>query len=272
MSRSVPNSAASSSRRRGPSIDCINLGLQLGGVQILQDINLHLESGKVHCIIGPNGGGKTSFIRSLLGQMPHSGTVETISLQEDNPVIGYLPQLLDFDKTLPVTVSDFMAIVCNGLRPAFAGLGKQPRQHIEAALARVGFHANVHTRLGSLSGGERQRVLFAQALIPEPSLLVLDEPMNNMDQAGEQRYLELIEELKESGVTILWIAHDLTQVKRYADTVTCINRSVVFHGQPEECLAQLETGDLFHLATRRASPDEKMPSASSTQSGGGAST
>ena len=250
------NRVAHAPRRRGPSIECIDLGLELGGVQILHDINLNLEAGKVHCIIGPNGGGKTCFIRSLLGQMPHSGTVETISLEEDEPVVGYLPQLLDFDKTLPVTVSDFMAIVCNGLRPAFAGLGKKPKQLIKAALERVGFAGNVKTRLGSLSGGERQRVLFAQTLIPEPALLVLDEPMNNMDLAGEKRYLELIQELVAEGVTILWIAHDLNQVKQYADTVTCINRTVVFHGPPAECLAQLESGELFHLATRRATADE----------------
>lgn len=270
MSQSGATSSAPSSGRRGPSIECIDLGLQLGGVQILQDINLKLEAGKVHCVIGPNGGGKTSFIRSLLGQMPHTGSVETISLQEDEPVIGYLPQLLDFDKTLPVTVSDFMAIACNGLRPAFTGLGKQARQRIEAALGRVGFHANVHTRLGSLSGGERQRVLFAQALIPEPALLVLDEPMNNMDQAGEKRYLELIQELKGTGVTILWIAHDLSHVRQYADTVTCINRTVIFHGPPDECLAQLDTGELFHLATRRAAPDATIAPASGSNSGKGA--
>ncbi len=250
MTQSAAKQTAPTSR--GPSIHCIDLGLQLGGVEILRAINLKLEAGKIHCIIGPNGGGKTCFIRSLLGQMPHTGMVETISLQDDEPVIGYLPQLLDFDKTLPVTVSDFMAIVCNGLRPAFAGLGQQPRQLIAAALERVGFVANVNTRLGSLSGGERQRVLFAQALIPEPSLLVLDEPMNNMDQAGEKRYLELIKNLAADGVTILWIAHDLNQVRQYADTVTCINQTVVFHGSPAECLDQLNTGDLFHLATKRA--------------------
>lgn len=234
---------------KGPSIHCRNLGLSLGGEQILKDIDLQVDAGSIHCLIGPNGGGKTSLIRCLLGQMSHTGTVE---MQAEQAVVtGYVPQTLDFDKALPVTVHDFMAIVCNGMRPAFTGLTKRAEEQAEQALQQVGLEGKRKTRLGSLSGGERQRVLVAQALIPGPSLLILDEPMNNMDRRGEQLLLALIRNLADRGVTIVWIAHDLGQVRDTADKLTCVNRSVVFSGPPAGFLDSMEAHELFHLATGR---------------------
>ena len=232
---------------KGPSIHCRNLGLRLGGEQILHDIDLTIEAGSIHCLIGPNGGGKTSLVRCLLGQMSHTGDVELQS--EQSIVTGYVPQFLDFDKALPVTVLDFMAIVCNGWRPAFTGLTSAAREQAEQALQRVGLEGRRKTRLGSLSGGERQRVLVAQALIPEPSFLVLDEPMNNMDRGGEENLLELIGSLAKQGVTIVWIAHDLGQVKEMADKLSCINRTIVYSGPPAEFLDSMQAHELFHLAT-----------------------
>src|SRR5690606_9971714 len=95
------------------------------------------------------------------------------------------------------------------------------------------------------SGGERQRVLFAQALIPPPALLVLDEPMTAMDEVGAERFLVVIKELAASGVTVLWIAHDLAQVRAVADAVTCLNRSVLFSGRPADVLAEIDAAALF---------------------------
>ena len=227
----------------GPTITFDSVNLKLSGNEILSNVNLAIEPGTIHCLIGPNGGGKTSLIRCLLGQMPHTGTI-SVDWKKDE-IIGYVPQLLDFDKTLPISVTDFMSMVCQIYRPAFTGLGKRHRVRADAALERVGLSGKGKARLGSLSGGERQRVLFAQALIPEPSLLVLDEPMTSMDEVGEDIFVAVIKHLAEEGVTIVWVAHDLAKVRATADRVSCVNRTILFNGPPAEVLPEGQADVLF---------------------------
>ncbi len=253
----------------GPSIQCRQLNLTLSGIEILSAIDLTIRAGEIHCVIGPNGGGKTSFVRSLLGQMPHSGDVEFTWESTDTPksktctktctktsqhTIGYVPQFLDFDKSLPISVYDFMAMICNQYKPAFAGFGRGNREITEQALERVGLHGKSKTQLGSLSGGERQRMLFAQALIPQPELLVLDEPMTSLDNRGEEIFLSLIQELQSQGVTIIWIAHDLQQVRELASSVSCINRTLVYAGPPEPFLDSDEAAQLFRFTRPLSTP------------------
>ena len=235
---------------RGPGIRFDSVALDLGGTEILSRIDFDVRPGEIHCLIGPNGGGKTSLVRCLLGQMPHTGTISVD--WQDGQVIGYVPQFLDFDKSLPVSVNDFFGLVCQKRRPAFVGLSKRNRDLTDAALARVGLNGKRNSRLGSLSGGERQRVLFAQALIPEPALLVLDEPMSSMDEVGAEYFERIIRELAADGVTILWVAHDLRQVEAMADAATCINRSVLFSGPPAQVLVGHEAEVLFTRAGERA--------------------
>lgn len=231
---------------RGPGIRFDSVGLELGGAEILAGIDFRVGPGEIHCLIGPNGGGKTSLVRCLLGQMPHTGKI-SVEWQEQR-VIGYVPQFLDFDKSLPVSVNDFMAMVCQKRRPAFVGLSKRNRDLTDAALARVGLNGKRGSRLGSLSGGERQRVLFAQALIPEPALLVLDEPMSSMDEVGAEYFERIIRELATDGVTILWVAHDLRQVEEMADAATCVNRTILFSGPPADVLVGHAAEVLFARA------------------------
>ena len=227
---------------QGPSIEFENVNLTLGNTRILQDINFAIRAGEIHCIIGANGGGKTSLIRSMLGQMPHSGNI-TINWH-DHRVVGYVPQLLEFDKTLPVTVSDFMGMTCQN-RPIFLGVSRSRRSQIEEVLDRVGMIGKSKSKLGSLSGGERQRVLFAQALIPEPALLVLDEPMTGLDLHGREILERAIVEFTSAGGTAVWINHDIAQVNEYADTLTYINREVLLEGAPRQVLASGAAARLF---------------------------
>ena len=227
---------------QGPSIEFENVNLTLGNSRILQDINFAIRAGEIHCIIGANGGGKTSLIRSMLGQMPHSGNI-TIDWH-DNRVVGYVPQLLEFDKTLPVTVRDFMGMTCQN-RPIFLGVARSRRSQIEEVLDQVGMVGKSKSKLGSLSGGERQRVLFAQALIPEPALLVLDEPMTGLDLHGREILERAIVEFTSAGGTAVWINHDIAQVNEIADTLTYIDREVLLEGAPRQVLASGAAARLF---------------------------
>jgi zinc transport system ATP-binding protein len=226
----------------GPAIEFSDVALRLANTQILDGVSFTVRAGTVHCVVGANGGGKTSLIRCLVGQMPHTGRIAI--RWQDGRVIGYVPQQLDFDRSLPITVSDFMGMTCQR-RPVFLGLSRSKRHLIEAALARFGMAAKLRARLGDLSGGERQRVLFAQALIPSPALLVLDEPMAGLDLAGRHVIERQIRDFAASGGTVVWINHDIEQVHAVADAMTYIDRTVLLDGAPAQVLATGAAATLF---------------------------
>lgn len=211
----------------GPTIAFENVSLVLGGTSILDQVSFRIEAGALHCIVGPNGGGKTSLIRALLGQMPHTGNIRLEG--EPDPVIGYVPQAVDFDRNVPMTVSDVMALISQR-KPAFFGPSRRLRHGIDAALDRMGIGAKKSRPFSGLSGGERQRVLFAQALNPVPQLLVLDEPTANIDTEGARIVETVVLELNAQGVTVVWVNHDWAQVRRIAHAVTTISHRVIFSG------------------------------------------
>ncbi|QVI77157.1 metal ABC transporter ATP-binding protein [Pseudomonas syringae] len=212
---------------QGPGIEFKQVSLTLGRTTILDQVHFNVRAGSVHALVGPNGGGKSSLIKTLLGQTPHQGQLSLLWPAVPG-LIGYVPQALEFDRGLPMTVDDFMAAMCQR-RPAFLGLSKHYAAAIGEALERVGMQDKRKRRMGALSGGERQRVLLAQGLIPAPQLLVLDEPMSALDEAGIQVFERLLGDWRRSGVTVLWIEHDLDAVRRLADQVTGLNRRILFN-------------------------------------------
>ncbi len=232
----------------GPSVDMRQIGLTLGQTRILHDIDLHVPAGSIHALIGPNGAGKSSLIKTLMGQMPHQGAL-TLTWPAQPGVIGYVPQALEFDRTLPMTVNDFMGVMTQR-RPAFFGLSPRNTHAIDDALTRVGMHSKRKRRMGALSGGERQRIMLAQALIPAPSLLVLDEPMAALDEAGVAVFEDLLGYWRNNGVTVLWVEHDLDAVRRLADRVTGLNHRIVFEGEPAKVLSTEQLLVLFSAHPR----------------------
>lgn len=229
----------------GPAIHVRDLTLFLGTNRILANLQFSIAAGALHCFIGPNGGGKTSTARCLLGQMPHKGSIEFAWSNGQKGVIGYVPQLIEMERTLPLTIDDFMTVISQS-SPAFMGTKKAVKPAIDAALERVGLTAKRKLMLGSLSGGERQRLLFAQALVPNPDFLVLDEPMTSLDEGGARLFEQLIRELHGAGTTVLWINHDLDQVARLADSITVIDKQVLAHGPTATTLtAEMQRG-VFH--------------------------
>ena len=217
----------------GPSLHFRHVGVALGGQDILSDISFDLAAGAIHGLVGPNGGGKTTLIRALLGQAPFTGTIEIHSQRE--AVIGYAPQSLDLDRSLPFTVLDVLAVM-NQRKPVFLGPSKRHARELEAILEKVGLASKARRLFGALSGGERQRLLLAQALLPAPDLLLLDEPTSNMDEAGARLVEGVVRELCAEGVTIVWISHDWDQLRRLASTATIISRKLVAHGPAGEIL------------------------------------
>lgn len=230
-------------RLLGPGIEFAGVGLNLGRTRILDNVSFQVRAGSVHALVGPNGGGKSSLIKTLLGQMPHQGELR-LHWPAAPGTIGYVPQALEFDRGLPMTVDDFMAAMCQR-RPAFLGLSRRHAPAIEQALARVGMLGKRKRRMGALSGGERQRVLLAQGLVPEAQLLVLDEPMSALDEPGVQVFEQLLRDWRQAGTTVLWIEHDLQAVGRLADRVTGLNRRVLFDDAPQQVLTPDRLLELF---------------------------
>lgn len=233
--------------KRGIDITVKNLNLTLNNSEILRDITMHVKSGSIHCLIGPNGGGKTTLLRCILGQMQFKGEIK-IDYDENvcpkGPVIGYVPQILDFERNLPITVEDFMAMTYQ-MRPCFAGITAHYKAEMERLLDELGVLSKRKNLLGKLSGGERQRVLLAQALYPAPNLLVLDEPLTGIDQIGEEYFKKMLFKLKDEGVTILWIHHNIKQVIEMADTVSCIKQTVTLDGAPKEVITEEQILSIF---------------------------
>ncbi len=231
-----------------------DLSVKLGGNQILDDVNFDVTRGQIHALIGPNGAGKTTLIRSIMGGMPHTGTIRF--LFRENGKIGYVPQLLEFDHSVPITVCDFVAMMLQRT-PVFLNGGRGKREKIKQLLSVTESDKLIDRMVGGLSGGEFRRVLLAQALEPLPELLLLDEPASNIDEYGARAFEEMLISLKaEHGLSIIIVGHDIKMILRCADRVTSINRGVTFDGPPDELSHPDKVAQLFGLVTTSTDSEE----------------
>ena len=235
-----------------------HFGVQLGDANVLEEINLHVHCGELTAIIGPNGAGKTTLLRALLGEVPFQGGLQFVhsgsNQQFGRPRVGYVPQRMDLDFSAPATVSDLFASVSQR-RPLWLGLGARQREEALCALGMVEAQPLLGRNLGALSGGELQRVLLALALHPMPDLLLLDEPVSGVDQAGIELFYRMVSELRRHlDLSILLVSHDLAAVARVADRMIFLNRRVLADGTPAEVLASPLVKQVFGMEFTGAEP------------------
>jgi len=224
------------------ALEICDLSLRLGGQQILHDINIEVAHGTIHALLGPNGAGKTTLIRCLTGSMPHKGTIRFGF--RGNGRIGYVPQLLEFDHSLPLTVSDFLLLMLQH-RPVLFHRSTAQRQQVLDCLTKTDSMHLVDRLIGNLSGGELRRVLLAQALTPVPEILLLDEPASNIDEVGARAFEQTLVNLRdEHGISIIMVSHDITTVARIADHATGINETVTWNG-PGKSLRESDTLEII---------------------------
>jgi zinc transport system ATP-binding protein len=215
-------------------VEFIDLSVIRHREHLLSHVSLQIARGTIHAIAGPNGAGKTTLVSALLGQIPFDGRI-VVHWERDGR-IGYVPQAFLVDASLPVTVEDFLALT-RQRRPVCFGLSAGTRARLAPLLQQVGLAGLGRRPLSVLSGGELRRVLLANALDPLPELLVLDEPAGGLDESGASQLEELLRGVRARGTTVLLVSHDLDQVRRVADRVTVLDRSVVGEGSPDEALA-----------------------------------
>lgn len=224
--------------------DCALRSIEMKGISVtsgedvlLEDVNLVFHCGQLTALIGKNGAGKTTLIKTLLGERQYKGKIsftDSHGAAIAKPKIGYVPQYLDFDKSMPVSVEDFMA-AAGSRRAAWLGKKRKTRQSIRETLEKMDCGHLAGRRLGALSGGELQRVLLAMAVEPVPDLLVLDEPVSGVDIAGLDLFYKRVTELRDTcHMAILLVSHDLGLIRKYADKVVLLDKTVVAEGGAEE--------------------------------------
>jgi zinc transport system ATP-binding protein len=212
--------------------------------KILEDVTLFIHKGEFASIVGPNGGGKTTLLKLILGLLkPDQGSIRIFGEPPERArqKIGYMPQYAPLDMNFPATVMD---VVLMG-RLAQKTLWFSKKDHVEAlaAIDEVGMTGFAATGFNELSGGQRQRILIARALCSRPAILLLDEPTANVDHETEVNLFSILQALNAK-MTILVVSHDLGFVSKYVKSVICVNRKVVIH--PTTIMNGLLIKDIYH--------------------------
>jgi zinc transport system ATP-binding protein len=223
-----------------PAVVIERLDFSYGSQPVLQQIDLSIERGTTLGLVGPNGGGKTTLVKLLLGLLrPTAGSIRIGGLAPQNAVrrgdvIGYLPQNPPAPSSLPLSVRQVVRLGFAGKTGMLRPYAADDLQFAEHLLERVGVADLAEKPISTLSGGQLQRVYIARALAPRPMLLLLDEPTTGIDPAGQQRFIEFLQDLKrELGLTVVLISHDLRAVSAISDRIACLNLTLHYHDVPD---------------------------------------
>jgi zinc transport system ATP-binding protein len=202
---------------------------------ILEDVNLSIKQDDFLGIIGPNGGGKTTLLRVILGLVkPSSGKVTVLggTPQRNRKFIGYVAQNSLFDHDFPISVQDVVLMGRYGRAGLVKRFSEDDKKAALQALQTVAMLGFKDKQIGKLSGGEQQRVLIARALVAEPKMLLLDEPTTGVDMPMQTEFYELLAGLKHS-MSIVLVSHDISAVSIYVDKIACLNHQLYYHGSKE---------------------------------------
>ncbi|MBN1888112.1 MAG: metal ABC transporter ATP-binding protein [Thermoflexales bacterium] len=233
---------ARTEKHRQEVISIRNLWASYDHEPVLEDVNLSVKERDFIGLIGPNGGGKTTLIKVLLGLLPpQQGEVHILGRQvaEGRRYIGYVPQWVEFDREFPISVWDVARMGRLGSRRLLQRFTARDDEMVEKALCQVDM---LHLRkrpIGDLSGGQRQRVYIARALAVDPAILLLDEPTASVDPQASASIYEIIRRLNER-VTILLVSHDMNTISSHVKTVGCLNRRLFYHGEKQVTPEMLE--------------------------------
>lgn len=224
-----------------------DIGVAFGEQVILENINLHIHCGQLLAIVGRNGAGKSTLVKAILDDIPHTGKVEFKDVEDgklQNIKIGYVPQTLNMEENAPMDVYD---LICS-FRYNYPVFFKSKKIYAEIKEALAEFDAEdlIDKQVGRLSGGELQRVLLSMAVMDNPNLLLLDEPVSGIDKNGMDLFYEKMEYLKENyDMSIVVVSHDLDYVAKYADKVVLIDKTVMAEGTVREVYESKEFKDVF---------------------------
>ena len=212
-------------------IDIKNASFAYDRQMILENINLNVEEKDFLAIIGPNGGGKSTLLKLILGILkPKKGSISVLGKTPSKSLthIGYVPQNTNVNTDFPIKVIEVVMMGHVGSKRPLFGYGKDEVLCAMGALAQVGMEEFAQTKIGALSGGQRQRVMIARALCAHPQILILDEPTSSIDITGQKEIYELIKTLNEN-ITVIVVSHDISVILEYANKAAHINKSLSYH-------------------------------------------
>jgi zinc transport system ATP-binding protein len=216
-------------------VDIENLYFTYNGFPVLENVNLTILENDFIAIIGPNGGGKTTLLKLILGLLsPDRGSIRVLggTPRKASYLIGYVPQNVNINPDFPITVIDIVLMGRLGpYKKRFGGTSRERHAAMEA-LAQMGMETFADSRINELSGGQRQRVFIARALVTQPQLLLLDEPTASIDTKGQNDFYVLMKELNKH-IPIVVVSHDLLVISRYMKSVACVNRRLHYHREAE---------------------------------------
>jgi len=224
-------------------VEIRNVCFSYNGQEVLQDVNFDVAEGDFIAMIGPNGGGKTTLLRLMLGLLkPDQGSVRVLGMpaQKASHHIGYVPQEVHGNRSFPITALEVVLMGKLGPGKRFSRKSRQDREEAMEALARMDMAVLAGRRIDELSGGQRQRVYIARALVTRPKLLLLDEPTASIDTRGQSDFFKLLKDINKD-VTILVVSHDLLVISTYVKSVACVNKRLHYH-----CQAEI-TGDMVDM-------------------------
>ena len=234
------------------AIEINNLIIKLNGREVLKNINLSLNEGQFIGIVGPNGGGKTTLLRAILGLIkPTSGEIRIFGkppeeVLKTGRMFGYLPQILKVKPDFPIRVIDVVMMGRYGRVGILRWPGEKDRKKAIEYLSMMGVEELRNVPFGQLSGGQQQRASIARALAGEPKILILDEPNTGIDVIGQGDFYHLLKGLrKRFGITILMASHDIGTITAYVDEIACLNYTFHYQGNPLGALNENVLTELY---------------------------